>query len=452
LWLVYSFFLTMQASPSAMSESSTLLRRSTSSKEFPKRSVMGPSSPFKASSNEILPEGNALHRLYKAPLALVRRSSIHEAPAERKPKPKTGSTRRRRRPSITQTNEGTGFVRQGSSSSLIEGMARTPSTPPVWPADNELGSSVPDYAQRIHPRFRHRPSQHLQVSHGFDDSEYLDDESHSHSHYESQYGVEEGPFFRMYKYKGPHFSNILQLMIILVLGVIVYDSNHKNSMHKAQLQQYDEERSHILEQMMWIDKAAKKVHKKYTNESLLKDIESADSEVDLRQDVEGLRDEMQQLQRRIQLNARGRINERFGDKPMQVSLSLGAEGSKHVTVALSDDTPHAAGTWLQQIDKKMWDDVIFETTADSVQISTRMPDTSPLLEFVEKSRRCREIGSVAVRQLENMELHVLVLRIALKEDTPMDESDVCIGRVVGGLDELRLLPQTVQHEGSSIPL
>jgi hypothetical protein len=449
LRLKNSLFLSMQASPSAMSESSTF-RRTTSSKDFPKRSVMGPSSPFKASSKVIVPEGNALHRLYKAPLALVRRSSIHEAPAERKPKSKTGSTRRRRRPSITQRNEGTGFVQQASSSSLVDAMTRPPPAPPVWQSDSELGPSVPDYGQRTPPRFR-RPS-HLQVSNGFDDSEYLDEESHSHSHFESQFGIEEGSSFQMHKYKGPHFSNILQLMIILVLGVIVYDTNHKNTMHKAQLQQYDEERSHILEQMMWIDKAAKKVHKKYTNESLLKDIEAADSEGDLRQDVEGLRDEMQQLQRRIQVNARDSINERFGDKPMQVSLSLDTEGSRHLTVALSDDTPHAAGTWLQQIDKKMWDDVIFETTADSVQISTRIPDTSPLLEFVEKSRRCREIGSVAVRQLENMELHVLVLRIALKEDTPMDESDVCIGRVVGGLDELRLLPQTDEHEAFSIPL
>jgi hypothetical protein len=327
-------------------------------------------------------------------------------------------------------------------------MARPPSAPPVWQDDSELGPSVPDYGQRTPPRFR-GPS-HLQMSHGYDDSENLDEESHSHTHYDSQYNIEEGSSRQMYKV--PYFSNILQLMIILVLGVIVYDSNHKNSMHKAQLQQYDEERSHILEQMMWIDKAAKKVHKKYTNESLLKDIEAADSEGDLRQDVEGLRDEMEQLQHRIQVNARDRINDRFGDKPMQVSLSLDTEGSRHVTVALSDDTPHAAGTWLQQIDKKMWDDVIFETTADSVQISTRMPNTSPLLEFVEKSRRCRKIGSVAVRQLENMELHVLVLRIALKEDTPMEESDVCIGRVVGGLDELRLLPQTAKHEASSIPL
>jgi hypothetical protein len=417
--------------------------------------MMGPSSPFKASSKDTVPEGNALHRLYKAPLALVRRSSIHEVievPGERKTKSKTGNTRRRRRNSITKRNEGTGFVRQVSSSSLIDTMAGPPAAPPVWQAENEMGAT--EYGLRTPPRFR-RPSAHLQMSNGYDDSENLDDDlSHSHtqeSHtgYHSHYGVEERSSLRMHK--GPHFSNILQLMIILVLGVIVYDSNHKNTMHKAQLQQYDEERSHILEQMMWIDKAAKKVHKKYTTASLLRDIE-AEPEGDLRKDVEGLRDEMQQLQRRIQLNARERINERFGDKPMQVSLSLDAEGSRHVAVALSDDTPHAAGTWLQQIDKKMWDDVIFETTADSVQISTRMPNTSPLLEFVEKSRRCREIGSVAVRQLENMELHVLVLRINLKEDTPMDESDVCIGKVVGGLDELRLLPITVQQEDPSVPL
>jgi hypothetical protein len=351
-------------------------------------------------------------------------------------------------------------VRQVSSSSLLD---MTSLAPPLWEAETEVRSTSGElYDQRKPPRFR-RSSQNLQVSHGYDDSEYLDEESYNGTHH-SHSAAEEGSYPCSYRCsypcsytcpriirKGPYCSNTLQLIIILVLGVFVFDSNHKNNMHKAQLQQYDEERSHILEQMMWIDKAAKKVHKKYTVSSLLKDIE-AEPEEDLRKDVEGMRDEMQQLQHRIQLNARDRINERFGDKPMQVSLSLDSEGSRHVVVALSDDTPHAAGTWLQQIDKKMWDDVIFETTADSVQISTRMPNTSPLLEFVEKSRRCREIGSVAVRQLEIMKLHVLVLRVNLKEDTLMDESDVCIGRVVVGLDELRLIPQTVDQEAPAVRL
>jgi hypothetical protein len=228
------------------------------------------------------------------------------------------------------------------------------------------------------------------------------------------------------------------MVTVFVLGWIIYDSNRKVAIHKEQLQQYDEERSHILEQMMWIDKAAKKVHKRYSGAGLPSDLE-AESKEELTTDVQELRSEMEQLQLRIQLNARDRIHEKFGDNPMQVSLSLDAEGSRHVVIALSEDTPHAAGTWLQQIDKKMWDDVIFESKADYVQASTRIPNTSPLLEFVEKSKRCRTIGSVALRQLENMELHVLVLRINLKEDTPMDESDVCIGNVIGGLDELRTL-------------
>lgn len=349
-------------------------------------------------------------------------------------------------------NEGTGFLqRQISGSSLNPNeIAGLPDAPSLWQGEpGELGSSMTDlYGSRTPPRFR-RSNQNLHVSQGYDDSEYLDEESYAGT-YQSHASVgEENPSHSVRK--GPHYSSMLQLVVILVLGVIVYDSNQKNSMHKTQLQQYDEERSHILEQMMWIDKAAKKVHKKYTSASLLKDLE-AESEEDLRKDVEGLRDEMEQLQLRVQLNARDRINARFGDKPMHVSLSLGAEGSRHVVIALSDDTPHAAGTWLQQIDKKMWDDVIYDATPDSVQISTRMPSTSPLLEFVEKSRRCRQIGSVAVRQLENMELHVLVLRISLKEDTPMDDSDVCIGKVVDGMDELNLLPQNTQTEEHEAPL
>jgi len=314
--------------------------------------------------------------------------------------------------------------------------------PPIWGRETDAispaqSAMTDSFRKRTQPRQR-RPATHLHVSHGFDDSEApLDEESFTGIYHSHSMVIEETPHVVICKRRF-NAGHLLQMVTVFVLGWIIYDSNRKVAIHKEQLQQYDEERSHILEQMMWIDKAAKKVHKRYSGAGLPSDLE-AESKEELTTDVQELRSEMEQLQLRIQLNARDRIHEKFGDNPMQVSLSLDAEGSRHVVIALSEDTPHAAGTWLQQIDKKMWDDVIFESKADYVQASTRIPNTSPLLEFVEKSKRCRTIGSVALRQLENMELHVLVLRINLKEDTPMDESDVCIGNVIGGLDELRTL-------------
>ena len=66
----------------------------------------------------------------------------------------------------------------------------------------------------------------------------------------------------------------------------------------------------------------------------------------------------------------------------------------------------------------------------------------PVLEFVEKSRGCRNAGSVALHQLEASDFHVMVLKIHMEETADIDEDDVCIGTVLKGLETLeQILPQ-----------
>ena len=147
---------------------------------------------------------------------------------------------------------------------------------------------------------------------------------------------------------------------------------------------------------------------------------------------------------RIQLNARDRLAKRFGDKPAEISLKLNDEG-EHLIVALSDDTPHAVSILLEQVEHRLWDNIRVEkaSTIGAVQIASTKAATTPLLEFIEPSRGCHEIGSVAIRQEEEDELHVLKLRVNLIANSPMDAGDVCIGRAVSSLVTLQEMATVV---------
>jgi hypothetical protein len=218
--------------------------------------------------------------------------------------------------------------------------------------------------------------------------------------------------------------------------------------------QYDEERAHILEQMMWIDHAAKKVHKKYAQNNVwnsLNDDTLADEKPqELLGEAQGLRDALKKLQLRIQLNARERIEQRFGEGQAKVKIALNPD--QDIELALTEDTPHAASILLEQMDHHLWDTVELQKIAGEpvLQISTNFPATTPALEFIESSRSCKEKGSVVLRQLEaeSMDLNVAVLRVHLEENTPIRDEDVCIGRIVSGFRFL----QSVEDDPLAVPV
>jgi len=235
-------------------------------------------------------------------------------------------------------------------------------------------------------------------------------------------------------------TNLIQLLVLLILAGIVYDSHHRVKAHKVRLQQYDEERAHILEQMMWVDQAAKKVHNKYAGN--LHQDPMAESKEELAAETTELRNELEELQLRIQLNARDQLQESFGDKELEITLKMtdSDNQARDVTILLSDDTPHAAATLLRQIDMKLWDQTTFDKVEDGVvEVSSLLPTANPLLLFAEKSRGCHEVGSVALHSTINKELTVLVLRIHLVQNVPLAENDVCIGKVLNGLEYVQNL-------------
>ena len=249
---------------------------------------------------------------------------------------------------------------------------------------------------------------------------------------------------------------LLHLILISAFVWVVHDAKKRQALHQTQLQQYEEERAHILEQMTWIDAAAKRVHQKYSalggladHQALLQQHEETKAE--LKQEKNELVQILEQMQHRVQQNARHRTVQYFGDRPVQVSLPL-LEQDRHIVIALQDDAPHAVSSFLQQVHEKVWDVVDFQRLQHGriLQVSSRLANTDPILEFSEPSRGCHQVGGVAVHQLESTDFHVLVLKIHMEEHAVMEDGDVCIGTVIVGLEALEqmipVLPEIRSEE------
>lgn len=249
--------------------------------------------------------------------------------------------------------------------------------------------------------------------------------------------------------------NVLQFVVLIFLGAMIYDSHHKVKHHRNKLVQYDEERSHILEQMRWMDGVSKKVHSNYQKQQLLSNVDVglafavSSTSTAPSENVERLRQQLQQLQLRIQSNARDKIHEWFGDKPITMTLSFGNQDNNQVHLALSDDTPHAIGTLLQQQrEKNLWQRLDVHKTGAVVTVRSltsaeQEQPTTPVLEFVESSRKCHERGSVALVRRHGDS--ILSLQIYLRENAIAPgaqveaEDRICIGKVASGMEFLDAL-------------
>lgn len=247
---------------------------------------------------------------------------------------------------------------------------------------------------------------------------------------------------------------MLQVTLFLLLIVMVFDSKTKLHSHRVELQNLQEERAHILEQMTWIDHAAKKVHQHYgTPEYDSRDLSTETDPRSLR-----MREELDQMQQRIQQNSREKISELFGEGPVQVLLPLEQDGEAEPTnlvLSLSDDAPHAVSTFVQQVTgpDKAWDHLTVQRLMQpddcsmvAIQARTQKRRIFPVLEFLEKSRNCDYAGSVSLHQLESEDdqFELLLLKVRLTnapEKSLSTKDDICLGTIVSGLDALdNMLP------------
>jgi hypothetical protein len=259
----------------------------------------------------------------------------------------------------------------------------------------------------------------------------------------------------MYRHSNRCFSSlspihVIQFLVLLALGFMMYDSHHKVQHHRNKLVQYDEERSHILEQMHWMDTTSKKIHANVQQQQLAAAAaaQQKDTTADASTNSGGVQQQFERVQLRLQSNARDELARWFGDKPITMTVPINKSGNQQqqqqmsIHLALSNDVPHAIATLLEQERRGFWKLVTY--TAASANNSndgfvTITSDStgplSPRLVWLESSRSCHERGSVMLQQQKDDAL-ALLIRVRPAAAGALPENVVCIGQVESGLEHV----------------
>ena len=253
-------------------------------------------------------------------------------------------------------------------------------------------------------------------------------------------------------------GHVLQVVIILAVIALVYESHHKALFATQQLTQFKDEESLLLLHLQKIEQQSIQLHENLgrlarvgigggNNAAGANNHQNGDAHggdelaaaasgggaidggvtknVDfdlihkqtqqLYQMEEELSHEVKTLQTRIQLSARNHIIQEFGEGPVQVVLELdfgdpmANAKSNRISILLWHDTPHAAWTWLEQIGDNVWDGAEFKWQKGNI-IDAVVPahnkhnrvvgdhrEKDGTIEFVEQSQHAHQAWTVGVR-------------------------------------------------------
>jgi hypothetical protein len=295
-------------------------------------------------------------------------------------------------------------------------------------------------------------------------------------------------------------GHVLQVVIVLAVMALVYESHHKALFATSQLIQFKEEESLLLLHLQKIEQQSIQLHENLSRLARMginggggsaaavadsnrlsgggDELEDGSNggggrEVDfdlihkqtqqLYQMEEELNHEVKTLQSRIQLSARNHIIQEFGEGPVQVVLELdfggnnnneqnsSGQGPHRISILLWHDTPHAAWTWLEQIGNNIWDGAEFKWQQGHIidavpnHIHGSNPDDGKI-EFVEHSQHSHQAWTVGVRESDK---GAMGMYINLQDNSDLHKHETCVGKVIDGFDALQRLLEAARGEQDS---
>jgi hypothetical protein len=275
-----------------------------------------------------------------------------------------------------------------------------------------------------------------------------------------------GPWFSVEKLSRMKLGHILQVVIVLAVTALVWESHHKALFAAEQLSQFKEEESLLLLHLQKIEQQSIQLHenlsrlaqsgvKASANEGARKSGGDVDFELihkqtqQLYQMESELNHEVETLQKRIAQSARNHIVSEFGEGPVQVIFELdfgpGSSGPKEINILLWHDTPHAAWTWLEQIGRHVWDDAHFDWQQGHIldALPQKADPSGGKIEFVEHSTHAHEAWTVGIRELET---GVMSIYVNLQDNTNIHKHETCVGKVIDGFDALQRLLEVARNQ------
>lgn len=267
-------------------------------------------------------------------------------------------------------------------------------------------------------------------------------------------------FLSWHKLSRMKLGHMLQVVIVLAVTALVWESHHKALFAAEQLSQFKEEESLLLLHLQKIEQQSIQLHENLSRlaqsgihntkpEEKQGQGEAVDVALILQQTQqlyrmeEVLNNEVRTLQTRIQQSARNHIIQEFGEGPVQVVLEVDLgdnTGPDRISILLWHDTPHAAWTWLEQIGRHVWDDAHFQWQQGHV-IDAAPIREDPLggkIEFVEQSQHGHDSWTVGLRESDS-DTGAMSMYVNLQDNSNVNKHETCVGKVIDGFDALQRL-------------
>lgn len=273
-----------------------------------------------------------------------------------------------------------------------------------------------------------------------------------------------------HKFNRLKLGHILQVVIVVAVTALVWESHHKALDAVEQLSRYKEEESLMLLHLQKIEQHSIQLHENLSRlaQSDLRarggDGErkgAGDVDFDLihiqTQELyrleEALNHEVRTLQTSIQKSARDHIVDAFGEGPVQVVLELDFGGASDpnspntISILLWGDTPHAAWTWLEQIGRHIWDGAQFDwEQGHLINVFPQVEDPmGGRIEFIEHSKHSHERWTVGLRETES---GMMSMYVNLQDNTNLHKHETCVGKVVDGFAALQRLLEVLRSQHS----
>lgn len=284
-------------------------------------------------------------------------------------------------------------------------------------------------------------------------------------------------------------GHVLQVVIVVAVMALVYESHNKALFATSQLIKFKEEESLLLLHLQKIEQQSIQLHEnigRLARAGIRGDEGDSTARVDnnngdetaaiggggdgtgrdvdfdlihkqtqqLYQMEEELDHEVKTLQSRIQLSARNHIIQEFGEGPVQVVLELDFGSSQdnagphRISILLWHDTPHAAWTWLEQIGNNSWDGAEFQWQKGHIidAVPIRSDPENGKIQFLEHSQHAHQAWTIGVRESDKDSLGMY---INLQDNSDLHKHETCVGKVIDGFDALQRLLEAARGEQDS---
>lgn len=268
-------------------------------------------------------------------------------------------------------------------------------------------------------------------------------------------------------------GQLLQALIMLTVTFFVLDSYYKAISATEQLLSVKQDESMMMLHLKRLEEQAMNLHEIITHMSETgsrpqvgnadgTDVDAVLNQTRIRAEInqlESMEDELdaevKSLQKEIQKNDRKNIVKAFGEGSVQVTFEIAFPdgvhtSSTHISVMLYYETPHAAWTLLNQVQRGLWDGAPFSMDQNLALVAEPETfDDGKRLDFVEKSQKQHSPWTVGLTDSGNGKFSLF---INLQDNTNYHKHDVCVGKIIDGFDALQRLTRTARQEGSRVSI